>query len=1112
MSTQFELNTAQRQAVEHDDGPLAVIAGPGSGKTAVLTRRIVRLIEAGVDPSSIVALTFTVKAAAQLRERLAGALSGAHAAAAEAVHAHTFHGLGHRLVKRFAASLGLPPDPEFIDGSQRLVLLGELITRHKLFKHLRAEGLKALCQEASQWLEVFDNKAIDAAAAVGHAERQLAALRSGRGTEAVDPAERRRAQAELERFGEMARLAGLYRAECRQRGWLSFGDLNTLPIGLLRSDAHAAAIVRGEFRHAVVDEFQDVNPAQVSMLAELFPAEGRPDVCVVGDDDQAIYGFRGADPMALERFRADYSPREIMLTENYRSQPPIIAAGNALIGRCVRRFRADKTIERARALAKQKPPPGAGVECVELTEFREDGEAIASMILADRGGDSPRPWSDFAVIARSHGDLARVEGALRMEGIPVAVQREGSALQDAGVQDVLAWCRVLADPTDCVSARRLLVRPPLLAPMVRIGAWERAYRAELHGAEPSGGEHPGPYSEFLARHAGPDRAAQRFAELERPLRHLAGHERADEVFAAVIALCSPADAELLPAAERAERIGRLVSVLRFVRQRQARLPAPGDIRAFFEYYDLLPEREQGFERDDRIDADVADDEAGGGGVTLITAHSAKGLEFDTVFVARVENRNGFPQRARGEPLALPEGLEPWRVPDAVAEHFDEERRLFYVACTRAERRLVVLGKASKSKDGKPSQTLNYFNELTEGPRPLGRLLRADDVTRSAATVRGRMRWAQSDFKSAQTRAAILARFKDHARATAAAALDRADAPDLSVKDLDAIAGQLRSAAARLGVAGALAGGGTVPAWLGSLGDADLARDAGTLREALHDFSKDAGGTSLRAVIGRLTGPLKPPLTLSYSQIWQYHKCPLCYYLRQVMRLPEAESSARSIGNLAHAALSEFYVEWRDADAEGRRPPERDRLLEIGRERLEQDAADGEALTPADRDELDAILRRAYDAFHDPTAHITEYIEKQIERPILVDGVAHKLIIKPDRVDDLGDGRYRIVDFKSGQSKKSLLKPDANDLQLGVYALGLDWVFGDKDKNPVGGKAEYWLLRTGERGELSLEDIDRDKVVAKIAEACRGMLKGEFMPAENCDGPCSVLLGPAVETA
>ncbi|MBL8990170.1 MAG: ATP-dependent helicase, partial [Phycisphaerae bacterium] len=428
MSKQFELNEAQRQAVEHDDGPLAVIAGPGSGKTAVLTRRIVRLIERGADPSGIVALTFTVKAAGQLRERLAGALSGAHAAAAEAVHAHTFHGLGRRLVTRFAASLGLPSAPEFIDGSQRLTLLRELIGEHGLFAGLRAEGLDALCDEAAGWVEVFDNKAIDAAAAVAHAELQLAELKPARGGKAADAAERGRMKAEMERFREMARLAGLFRAECRRRGWLSFGDLNTLPIELLRSDPQAAAIVRGEFRHAVVDEFQDVNPAQVSMLSELFPAKGRPDVCVVGDDDQAIYGFRGADPMALERFRSDYKPREIMLTENYRSQAPIIAVGNAVIGRCVRRFRADKTIERARVLAKQKPPPGTGVECVELSEFRQDGQTIASMILAERAGDAPGPWSAFAVIARSHDDLARVEGALRIEGIPVVVQREGSAL------------------------------------------------------------------------------------------------------------------------------------------------------------------------------------------------------------------------------------------------------------------------------------------------------------------------------------------------------------------------------------------------------------------------------------------------------------------------------------------------------------------------------------------------------------------------------------------------------------------------------------------------------------------------------------------------------------
>ncbi|MBL8757587.1 MAG: ATP-dependent helicase, partial [Phycisphaerae bacterium] len=485
------LNDAQRRAVEHDAGPLLVLAGPGTGKTRVIVHRIAHIIRArGAEPESVLAVTFSNKAAAELRQRLATMLGPS---LADRVRAHTFHSLGLGLIRRFPDLLGLPGQPTLIDRAQRRRLARTLIREHDLYRDALAQGRDAVLDEFDAHAEQFWNLGLTPATPPA----LDAFTRDWRHRlETAPPSDHLARDAELarcNRFTDHARLFTLLLRACRQRGWVSFGDLITLPIELLSRSSAARAIIRDETRHVVVDEYQDVNPAQIAFLSALAPPPPPdrpdlpgPDLCAVGDDDQAIYAFRGADDRAFPRFAQRY-PRHtvIPLVENYRSVPAVLTASDRVIAGSHSRFRPDKHLRATRA--PNPPAPGAlpPVLAIKLAAELDDGPPIAALILTERARSAvanppapPRPWSDFAIIARTHGDLARIAAALELEGIPTAAKRAEGALGDPGVQDLLAWVDLLVEPRAVWSARRLIIRPPIGVPHDAALALEQAFHAD----------------------------------------------------------------------------------------------------------------------------------------------------------------------------------------------------------------------------------------------------------------------------------------------------------------------------------------------------------------------------------------------------------------------------------------------------------------------------------------------------------------------------------------------------------------------------------------------------------------------------------------------------------
>ncbi|MFN0011754.1 MAG: ATP-dependent helicase [Phycisphaerales bacterium] len=1102
------LNAAQKQAVEHDSGPLLVLAGPGTGKTRVIIHRIAHAVRArDIEPERIVALTYTVKAAGEMRERLADACDPG---IADRVHVHTLHGFGLHLLQRFGDMLGLPGQPELLDSARRRRLLRELVAEHRLFPQMTASKR----DETLAWVEAQADLLADHAISSAQARAFCAAWRGrlDRGEGIEDAADARAQEEHLLDFTHLAQLRDLYDAARLKRGWLAYSDFLTLPARLLREHAGVAAIVRSDYRHYLVDEFQDTNAAQIDLLTLLAPPAENPDLCVVGDDDQAIYAFRGADERAFDKFAARWPAyKKVRLEINHRSLPSIIATANRVIDEAHHRFDRTKLIRRPSPdPAATGPDPAGHVIGVKLVKYQDDGEAIAAMILARRHQHPELAWKDFAVLARNHGDLARVATALQIEGIPVRrVVKEADP--EEGVLDLLAWIKSFVEPHDTIAVRRLLVRPPRGVPPDRVSQWEHLYRAQRSrsaGEEP-GTADPGGFVPWLAAHAPSVPAVQSFARLYTSLAPQAATGRADEFIFQLICAADLAHAELLAPKDRAARVAALVRVVRFARTRQSRLDEPGDLRAWWAYYNDLSVQEQSFLEENDIDAGERQDDNGEAddAVPLMTIHTAKGLEFDTVFTTRLQP-DLFPRVRVDRDKGLPEGLDDragdTRTPkDRV---LDEERRLFYVACTRAKRRLILLSRWSK----RPSPSPHFFQELFRNPgaEPAGDLLDSAAIIAGAARlgVGPGARTAPTGMEGetppalagrSTDRRDTLAHARREARVLAASALQQADNPALDEPAFADITRSLQSAAQRMAAIAAVEAGTPAPAWLGP--DARAATAALAARLGGVAAGEPSAASSLPCL-----AVLRPPLRLSFSLIKDYERCPRCFFVKHVLGMPESPSGAIDMGKAAHRALEEFFGRFQQADAEGTPLPTLSDLLEAGRRAfLGLTAHDAEI----DRRALARLLDQltvVFERLHNSADHILER-EKAYPFPYACNGREHRFSAFIDRLDQLPSGGVRIIDYKSGQARKGYTEPKADDLQLGVYALAVAHSRGI-DPAALTGTAEYWLLSTGQRGTLDLGALRLDKVRKRIDTAVEGILKGLYPQGKQCMGECA-MLGP-----
>jgi DNA helicase II / ATP-dependent DNA helicase PcrA len=619
------LNEPQREAVLHREGPLLVLAGAGSGKTRVIVHRIAHLVRVdGVMPWHVLAVTFTNKAAGEMRERLVALLGQA----ANELWVHTFHAFGARFLRREAARAGLPPAFAIYDDDDQI----RLVKRQMAEMNVEA-GEPLTPRQVLSRIDRWKNLGL-------HAEE----VKLG----------------DYDEDGKLAReLYARYTAALARAGAVDFGDLLLKPVRLLEDDADLRSRWAGRFRYLLVDEFQDTNPAQYRLLRAL--TGPKRNVCVVGDDDQAIYRWRGADVSNILDFDKDFpGTRVVKLERNYRSTRNVLDAAHAVISRA-RRRREKRLWTEAGA--------GEPLALLVAQDEHEEGERIARAVAAERARGTA--GESIAILYRTNAQSRAIEGAMRAARIPYTIVRGQSFYERAEVKDAAAYLRLALSPRSDLDVVRVVNRPARgigEKTVERLSAWAAAREVSLFDA--IGERDRIPELKPAARRALGEFHAL-VAGLAQDVAALDAGVAVQEALTRSGLLARLEEERSDDAADRAENLMELVqaarefdeSLLGEAPPRDPEEVRPPPLARFLEGIALLGE---------------ADAETPEGRVALMTLHAAKGLEFESVFLAGLED-----------------GTLPYERPWADASQSekdaeqDEERRLCYVGMTRAKKRLTL---------------------------------------------------------------------------------------------------------------------------------------------------------------------------------------------------------------------------------------------------------------------------------------------------------------------------------------------------------------------------------------------------------------------------------------
>ena len=654
----WDLNPEQQRAATHESGPLLILAGAGTGKTRTIVARITWLVSQGVPPSSILAVTFTNKAAREMKERIAGMLDSEKAAE---ITASTFHALCVRILRADADKLGYKNNFSIFDQGDQLGLIKKVINRVTSHDEKVDPGL------AQNMISKGKNNGWNA-----NEETPIGAV--------------------------FLR----YNRELRALNAMDFDDLLVQAVRLLDEHPGVRAKWRSKFRHMLVDEFQDTNNLQLRLVS-LLASDDPPNVCVVGDDDQSIYGWRGAEVSNILEFEKHFrNPEVIRLEQNYRSTNAILGAANRLI----------KNNPRRRGKNLWSPQEGGDpVHVVAVPDDKKEAEFVVNEIGALRTANKI-PWEHFAIAYRMNAQSRLLEECLRRLRIPYRLVGGKSFFDRREVKDVLATMACLINPSDDVALLRIINTPPR-----GIGATTVELALE-HSAK----AHQSLFDTLTA----PEFAEQVSRKTAGAIRDFG-----EEIASRRIHL-------LTPGADAAHIVSQFLGESGFFEDLRRSCKTPEEqlnresgakevLRALADHQKRSNSGLQGFLDEMLLDRERDEDKKEEAkGVTLITLHAAKGLEFPHVFLLGAEDGLLPHERSKSEGTV------------------DEERRLFYVGITRAMKSLTITHCLHRTKFGsamycRPSPFLEEiegegvlvesYEEIVNKP------VAAEDISASFASMR-----------------------------------------------------------------------------------------------------------------------------------------------------------------------------------------------------------------------------------------------------------------------------------------------------------------------------------------------------------------------------------------
>ena len=644
------LNEEQEKAVRCIDGPVLIVAGAGSGKTRVLTSRIACILSKGGDPSRIMALTFTKKAANEMKERIALMVGKRES---WKLRMGTFHSIFIRFLREYAEFLGYPSTFTIYDTSDSV------------------SAVKACIKELQLDDKVY--KPRDVLSRISLAKNNLVTATAYRNN---DQAVQKDSAARKPRICD---IYSLYAAKCKQSGVMDFDDILLNMNILLRDNEEARKSIASRFDYILVDEYQDTNYAQYVILRKL--SEPHRNICVVGDDSQSIYAFRGARIENILNFKKDYPDCKIFrLEKNYRSTSNIVNAANSLISK-----NEDRIPKTCVAVA------GEGEKLRLVNSYNEQEEAIriASEIISRMQTDHAR-YQDFAILYRTNSQSRALEEALRKRNLPYVIYSGNSFFERAEVKDMMAYLKLAVNVNDDESFKRVVNMPARGIGETSLGAL--AAMARSKGLSLFKAAYSEDFADFGLK-------APAVARIRSFCDMVSDHASKAEVTDAHELAVGLADASGLYAhfkadtsiegQSRTSNIEELLnSILQFVEERQDEYlqemladrvvedvtdvdyPVV-NVGEFLENVSLL------------TSVDMEDDEDTNNKIALMTVHSAKGLEFPYVIVSGLEE-NLFPSSGM---LGAPNEIE-------------EERRLFYVAITRAKKTVLLSFADTRMRNGK----------------------------------------------------------------------------------------------------------------------------------------------------------------------------------------------------------------------------------------------------------------------------------------------------------------------------------------------------------------------------------------------------------------------------
>jgi DNA helicase II / ATP-dependent DNA helicase PcrA len=1048
----------QWEAISHPLTPCAVIAGAGSGKTAVMAARVAYLVlartrrlDAGHDgamPSEILCLTFTNKAAEELSRRVRGAVEPLALPEGEEPTVLTYHAFAARLVDDYGLRMGVEPGRELLSEAQRWQLLRSLLDDIR-FEHFEVRS-DYIVGEALKLSDQLANHLVDPPA-VAEASRTLA--------EEIEPKsmEDRKERTTLLKRAELAELIGAYQRRKAELGAIDYGDQISHAVRLVRDHPDVVAAFRERYPVVLLDEYQDTNVAQAELLRRLC-GEGYP-VFAVGDPDQNIYAWRGASLQNILRFSQDFGGEdggeERPLYVNFRSGSRILAVADTVIG---------KVPPERRAAGKHLRPHadrGEGrVEVFVASDARTEGRRIAGMIEAEaenRRTELGEPaWEDFAILCRKRRLFGPIAEELRAREIPAEVVDLGGLLLMPEVVDVVSWLRVLEDPGRNIHLARLLMGPRWrigYRDLVALARWSARHNRALQEVLAEEDDMPGDVSFALAE------ALDHVDDEEMDGLSEAGRERLREFRVVLAGLRSAASGSLgdlvgeiaersgllreLEASSLPSAIGARRNLLNLIQHVSSFSPVHGEasLSTLISYLDTAEETEDDLEPAQPSDANT---------VKLLTIHKAKGLEWPVVFVPGLAehptrwNSSLFPDisrqpnpltqastlpfELRGDREVLPQyqgDLKAFRA-ELRERGEEEERRLCYVALTRAKDVLVTSAAYWYEGPSEPHQPGRFLKEIAGSD--VTDQLASDDCPEQSPLIEFRRERARRwPFPAREDDADEL--FPEGWHGAAIEAVE--DPSSVEWRALQSL-------------------------------------DAGELAEYRRAVAADTERAELIDDRTHTERAPSPPTTLSVTGLLDYVRCPKLFFWSQVRPLPRKPNPSARLGSDVHR--------WIELQSRGQATLlDVDELPDLSPE--EHLGAPGKA----------ASLREAFRG-----SRFADKVPLFTERPFLLYVDGYVVGGRIDAVFGVPEGPWEVVDYKTGR-----VPPEDGPLfglQLDLYALACIDVWGMRPEDLT---LTYFFL--AENVIRSKPAGDPEATRARVKEALAGIVGGRFdpIPGDYC---------------